>query len=233
MSARSELAELVRRTRRERAGLPDAGPVRMPGSWRFKPVEPGSARRAAVLILFGRLDDVAAHHESRAVPADLDVLFVQRADTLRKHPGQIAFPGGGIDADDHGSTAAALREAREETGLDPDGVEILGELPEAELPVSNFLVTPVIGWWSRESEVFAVDPAESAKVFRVPVADLLDPANRVMAVVERDGLRRAAPAFDVDGAFIWGFTAIVLDRMFDELGWTQPWDRGREVPAPL
>lgn len=227
MSAREELLALIER-HRPRAEAGHDGISRMPDTWTFGGMDPAQARRAAVLILFGRLDDIPAHHASPAVPADLDVLFVQRADSLRKHPGQIAFPGGKIDPTDASALDAALREAEEETGLDPSGVEILGQLPDAELPVSNFLVTPVLAWWSSPSEVFAVDPGESATVFRAPVADLLDPANRLSAVVRQGRNRHTSPAFDVDGGLIWGFTGIVLSRLFDDLGWTQPWDASRE-----
>lgn len=228
MSVRKELLALIeRKASQVNAGAGDA--TKMPDDWVFKEIDPDRAKQAAVLILFGRLDDVPAASRVPSVHEDLDVLFVTRADTLRKHAGQVAFPGGKIDPEDIDAMAAAVREAEEETGLDPEGVEILGVLPDAELPVSNFIVTPVLGWWHAPSNVFAVDPAESSTVFRAPVADLLDPANRVTAVVERDGSRFSAPAFDVDGGFIWGFTAIVLDRMFNDLGWTVPWDSTREV----
>jgi 8-oxo-dGTP pyrophosphatase MutT (NUDIX family) len=232
MSAREELLAVIEGHRpRTEAGL--AGISRMPGTWQFNAMDHGTARQAAVLILFGRLDEAPARSTSSAVPADLDVLFVQRAETLRQHPGQVAFPGGTIDATDASSIAAALREAEEETGLDPAGVEVLGVLPAAELPVTNFVVTPVIGWWDRPSKVFAVDPAESAHVFRAPVADLLDPGNRFSVVIERDGNRHSSPAFGVQGALIWGFTGIVLSRLFDDLGWTEPWDAAREMPYPF
>jgi len=84
------------------------------------------ARAAAVLMLFGVLDARASEHDADAVSRDLDVLLLKRASTLRTNPGQIAFPGGRIDPDDAGPVAAALREAEEETGLDPTGVEVLG-----------------------------------------------------------------------------------------------------------
>ncbi|AMB58310.1 NUDIX hydrolase [Microterricola viridarii] len=183
-------------------------------------------RHAAVLVLFGVLDAVPATAGLPGpVPADLDVLLVRRAATLGSHPGQIAFPGGRQDDTDADATATALREAVEETGLDPSGVRTLGVLPEIPLAVSNHLVTPVLAWWTRPSEVVAVDHAETVDVFRVPVAELLAPANRAVTV---HGSHRM-PAFTVGGRLIWGFTAIVLARLFDDVGWSEPWDTERVV----
>ena len=191
-------------------------------------VEPSLARRAAVLVLFGVLDKVSAHGAG-PVARDLDVLLQRRSVTMGHHPGQVSFPGGGADASDADSAATALREAVEETGLDPTGVEILGTLPELALPVSNNVVTPVPAWWWRASEVAAVDHRETVDVFRIPVSDLLDPANRSSVLHELRGRRLRTPAFTVDGVLVWGFTAIVLSSMFDELGWAVPWDRARLV----
>ncbi|GAB3042645.1 CoA pyrophosphatase [Parafrigoribacterium mesophilum] len=191
--------------------------------------DPSRARRSAVLVLFGVLDS-APSHATGPVGRDLDVLLQRRSETLGHHPGQISFPGGGVEASDHGDiTATALREAVEETGLDPSGVEILGTLPQLPVPVSNNLVTPVLAWWTRVSEVAAVDRRESVDVFRVPVADLLDPANRAAVEHRRDGRTIRTPAFTVHGVLVWGFTGIVLARLFDELGWTVPWDHSRTV----
>ena len=192
-------------------------------------VDPAVAREAAVLILFGVLDEHPSRFHSEAIPDDLDVLFVERASTLNDHPGQVAFPGGGVDASDADVVAAALREANEETGLDPSGVRILGTLPKVGLPVSNFLVTPVLGWWDRPTPVDVVDEAESASVFRVPVADLLNPANRRTTVLRRGGQEHRGPAFLVNGVVVWGFTAMLLDEVFNQLGWTLPWDEAREM----
>ncbi|MBD8044546.1 CoA pyrophosphatase [Arthrobacter sp. Sa2BUA2] len=192
-------------------------------------VDPARARQAAVLILFGVLDENPADFHGAAVPDDLDLLFVERAATLNSHPGQIAFPGGGVDEADAGPVAAALREANEETGLDPSGVRILGTLPQVGIPVTNFLVTPVLGWWDRPTPVDVVDEAESASVFRVPVADLLNPANRRTTVVARGGQEHRGPAFLVNGVVVWGFTALIIDSLFNQLGWTLPWDSSREM----
>ncbi|WP_235436809.1 NUDIX hydrolase [Arthrobacter sp. RIT-PI-e] len=212
-------------------------------SWQLAVLDPATARRAAVLILLG---ERAAMPQDRAVPpsaargpartadhGDLDLLFVMRAGSLNHHPGQVAFPGGAIDEDDLDETAAALREAQEETGLDPHGVEVLGGLPEIGLPVSNFLVTPVLGWWAEQSAVHAVDTAESELVFRAPVSALLDPGRRRTAVVRRNGLTSRTPAFILPEAVVWGFTAMLLESMFEGPGWPRPGDAGREIPAPL
>ena len=196
-------------------------------------VDPVTARRAAVLILFGNLDDKPADFESSVVPAELDVLLVERAATLNDHPGQVAFPGGSLDPVDSGPVAAALREAQEETGLDPSGVVVLGTLPEVGLPVSNFLVTPVLGWWDRPTPVDVVDYGESASVFRVPVADLLNPENRRTAVLSHGATAHRSPAFLVNGVLVWGFTGIILNAVLAELGWTLPWDRTREIVPAL
>ncbi len=205
------------------------------------PDEP-DARSAAVLILFGVLDALPSDHDAqaRAVSRDLDVLLLSRATTLRAHPGQVAFPGGRVDPGDASPVAAALREAHEETGLDPAGVEVLGALGPVPLPYSQHLVTPVLGWWRHQSPVSVVDEAESADVFRAPVADLLDPSNRGSTVIRRDGLVMRGPGFlvrrlDESGVpqgehLVWGFTAMLLDGLFTRLGWTEPWDRDRELP---
>lgn len=197
------------------------------------------ARSSAVLILFGILDGLPSDHRaaSDAVSRDLDVLLLERAATLRAHPGQVAFPGGRLDPQDSGPVDAALREAQEETGLDPAGVEVLGMLERVPLAFSQHLVTPVVAWWRHPSEVRVVDEAESAAVFRAPVADLLDPAHRGVTVIHRDGRTWSGPGFTVerDGRefLVWGFTAMLLDGLFERLGWTEPWDRARELPLDL
>jgi 8-oxo-dGTP pyrophosphatase MutT (NUDIX family) len=224
--ARAQLAELV--------ADPD-----LLADWRGGPWPDGvEARRAAVLMLFGVLDRVDSTRDAQAsaVSADLDVLLLARAATLRAHAGQVAFPGGRVDPEDRDPVAAALREAREETGLDPAGVEVLGSLRRVPLPFSGHVVTPVLGWWAVPSPVRVVDVAESALVFRTPVADLLDPGNRYTSVVRRDGRAWRGPAFlvEVDGGrqLVWGFTALLLDRVFDRLAWSESWDPRREIELP-
>jgi hypothetical protein len=126
--------------------------------------------------------------------------------------------------------AAALREAEEETGLDPGGVEVLATLPPLWLPPSGFVVTPVLGWWREPSHVHAVDPGEVAAVVRVPISELTDPANRLRLRHPATGW--IGPAFEVRGLLVWGFTAGLLARLLEAAGWELPWDvdRVRDLP---
>jgi 8-oxo-dGTP pyrophosphatase MutT (NUDIX family) len=187
---------------------------------RFVPPEGSDARKGAVLMLFG---------EGERGP---DVLLTERAHGMRSHPGQVSFPGGSIDETDASPTAAALREAEEETGLDPSGVEVFGTLPELWLPPSNFAVTTVLGWWKDPSPVSVVDPAEVHSVLREPIAELLDPQHRV-TVVHPLGYR--GPGFligDSKDLILWGFTAGLISKLFDHVGLTRPWDASVEQELP-
>jgi 8-oxo-dGTP pyrophosphatase MutT (NUDIX family) len=166
-------------------------------------------RASAVLVLFAE------------GPGGPDLLFIQRSNDLRLHAGQPAFPGGAIDDGDEGPVAAALREAVEEVGLDPGGVDVVGTLPEMFIERTGFRVVPVLGWWRRPSAVAPVDAAEVAAVERVSVAELADPDVRLMVRVP-DG--RTTPAFRVRGMLIWGFTAMLVDRLLVLAGWEKPWD---------
>ena len=166
-------------------------------------------RHSAVLVLFGD----GAHGP--------DLLYIQRSQGLRRHPGQPAFPGGKLEASDDGPIAAALREAMEETGLDPAGVDVLTTLPEMFIARSEFRVVPVLGWWRTPSAVRPTDIGEVAAVERIGVADLADPANRLMM---RFPGGRSGPAFSIGPMLIWGFTALLTDRLLALGGFERPWD---------
>jgi len=193
---------------------------------RFLPPRDGGGRQSAVLVLFG---EGSGEGGDGAGP---ELLLIERASSLRSHAGQPSFPGGALDPEDgdpegDGPLRAALREAEEETGLDPSGVQVFARLPRVYIPVSGFVVTPVLGWWREPSPVAPVDPAETARVFTVPVDDLTDPANRA-TVVHPSGYR--GPCFLVGGALVWGFTAGIIDRILHFSGWERPWDTERCVP---
>lgn len=174
------------------------------------PVPPVDARAAAVLMLLaGTGFD------------DGDVLLLERAAALRSHSGQVAFPGGVVDPGDDGAVGAALREAEEETGLDPAGVDPLVVLPELFLPPSGFRVRPVLAHWREPSPVDVVDQAESARVARVALPALADPAHRFRV---RHSSGFLGPAFAVDGLLVWGFTGGLVAALLRMAGWEQPWD---------
>jgi 8-oxo-dGTP pyrophosphatase MutT (NUDIX family) len=158
-----------------------------------------------------------------------DVLLLQRAATLRNHAGQPAFPGGAADPGDADPAATALREANEEVDLDPASVTVLAELPRLWIPVSDFVVTPVLGWWHTPHPVHPREPAEVAHVARLPVDELVDPTNR-MRVRHPSGW--TGPAYTARGMLVWGFTAGVLAALLEMGGWARPWPRGRVVDLP-
>ena len=174
---------------------------------------PASGGRAsAVLVLFA---------EGQHGP---DLLLIQRSQGLRLHAGQPAFPGGAVDVADDGPVAAALREAAEEVGLDPGGVDIVGTLPELFISRTGFRVVAVLAWWRRPCAVAPVDPAEVAAVERVSVSELADPAARLMV---RGPSGFLSPAFRVRRMLIWGFTAVLVDRLLALAGWERPWDAAK------
>jgi hypothetical protein len=123
----------------------------------------------------------------------------------------------------------ALREAQEEAGVDPDGVRVLATLPELFLGPSDNLVIPVVAWWDDPAEVAIGDPREVARVARVPLADLTDPANR-FRVGHPSGY--VGPAFGVADMVVWGFTAALLDAILEASGLARPWNPADVRPLP-
>ena len=170
----------------------------------------GVGRPASVLMLFGVGNNGP------------DVLLLRRADTLGSHPGQVAFPGGAADPTDDGPIDTALREAEEETGVLREGVQPVAVLPELYVPVSKFVVSPVLAHWHEPCPVAPVDPGETAAVARVPIAHLADPTNR-FRVSHPSGY--VGPAFAAPGMLVWGFTAGILNGLLTLGGWEVPWDK--------
>lgn len=181
--------------------------------------EPRGTRRAAVLILLGHLQGGTGY----------EIVLVEKRADLRSHAGQLAFPGGRIESIDVDPVAAALREAEEEVGVRPESVEVLGVLPAAHIPRSGFDVTSVVGWWHEPVRLSPVDTGEIAAVHQVPVDALLDPSVRTTWVHPRGF---SGPAFTLGELYVWGFTAYLLDGLFELLGWTRPWDASvtSEIP---
>lgn len=198
------LASLVRRT----AGLGAGDLCRVP-------VPPAAGRRAAVLVLLA-----ADPHTG-----DPDVLLQRRALDVSAHPGQVCFPGGAVDKTDDGPVATALREAGEEVGVRADDVLPVAVLPQLYLPPSDFLVTPVLGYWQRPGPVAPVDHRETVAVARVLLRVLADPTNRLIV---RGPSGYLYPSFVLPGMLVWGFTGGLLAALLTLGGWARPWEPAAE-----
>lgn len=179
--------------------------------------------RSAVLLLFAghpRADDTVGY----------DVVLTQRSAHLRSHAHQVSFPGGKLDPGDDGPIDAALREAEEEVGVDPASVTVVDILPGLYMYPSQNAVTPVLAWWRDPHPIDAVDEFEVARVVRADLDHLLNPDCRFTASLPDYGY--SSPGFEVDGLYVWGFTAMLLDHVLTLGGLNRPWDRADIRPVP-
>ena len=147
--------------------------------------------------------------------APLTVILTQRTETLPHHAGQIAFPGGKIEPDDVSPQAAALREAYEETGLDPALVTPLGFL-DTYRTGTGFRIEPLVALVDPR-HTLTPDPGEVADVFEVPLAFLMDPRNYETHSRLWQGAERRFHAISFDNRYIWGATAGILKNMHERL----------------
>ena len=166
--------------------------------------QPATAREAAALILL--------------YPGEHGVSFplTVRHDDLPHHPGQISFPGGGLDPGED-PAAGALREAHEEIGIDPHDVRIIGALSPLWVIVSNFVVYPFVGVIDNRPE-FRASPREVSALIETPVSWLRDPARASSEQRTRGGVLVTFPYFDFDGHHIWGATAMILSELREVMG---------------
>lgn len=148
---------------------------------------------------------------------DPGVIFVQRPDYMRNHPGQVAFPGGKIDPEDKNAVHAALREAEEEVSLDPQRVDIIGETDRYHSG-SGYNIQPILGVIPPDLPL-APCPEEVEDWFEAPLDFILDPKNQAAHVGEWQGVRREYYQINWQGRRIWGITAGILVNLSQRLGW--------------
>ena len=177
--------------------------------------------------MLGTDEALAAPARRATVPAAVLIPLVERADGLwvlltrrtahlDHHAGQISFPGGRMEADDADAVATALRETKEEIGLDASRIDILGQL-EGYVTITNFAVTPVVGLVHPPFEL-RPDPFEVDEVFEVPFSFVLDPANHQRHFREGpDGQKRYFYALPYGPYYIWGATAAMLVNLAEAL----------------
>ena len=164
-----------------------------------------NARKAAVLLAL-----FEEHGETY-------LAFIRRASTLRSHSGEIAFPGGSVDATDISPVMTALREAQEEIGLDPARAEVLGILPPVFTVVSNYLITPVVAFLPQGLGALQVQASEVAEIILVPLQGLANPAIAHTEEWTRGDLTRTVYFYDYGSYRIWGATARILNTLLEVL----------------
>lgn len=175
-------------------------------------------RYSAVLILLGGDPDyrpTAIH----PFPEDATLVLTHRGVDMRNHSGQMAFPGGGWESQDATPIDTAVREAVEETGLNPEGVEPVAVMDPVYIDRTNFAVVPVIAYWREFSPVHPAT-VENDWVQPVAIRELVHPDYRF----KLGFAGWSGPAFDVSGMVLWGFTAGVLDALLRLAGWHEDWD---------
>lgn len=146
---------------------------------------------------------------------DVNVLLTQRTAHLHDHPSQISFPGGRVEGGDQDRIETALREAEEEIGLARDRIEVIGMLPEYEIP-SGFRISPVVGWIEPPFEL-KLDPFEVVEAFEVPLGFFLDPANHERRAYQFNERHRDYLAMPYQGHYIWGATAGMLYSLYRQI----------------
>jgi len=165
----------------------------------------GSWKRAAVLALF-----LPGQHGE-------EILFTRRTDNVLDHKGQVSFPGGAVEPEDSSLEETALREAREEIGIQTTDVEILGRSNDL-FAVSGWWITPVVGWHAHRNG-FKANPTEVSRIFSIPVDFLVDRANWEIRSYEKDGLVRTNVIFYrmYDNELLWGITAQIVHDLLHKL----------------
>lgn len=161
-----------------------------------------TAKLSAVMILL---------FEHRSV---LNLLLIERPEYNGVHSGQVAFPGGRYEEMDKTTLKTALRETREEIGVDDSGIEYLGSLTPLYIPPSNFLVHPFVGYYAGNPQLKA-DAREVKQILTVPLAKLLDPEIKKEKLIFNQtlGAKVKTPYFEIEGLTVWGATAMMISEL--------------------
>ena len=184
---------------------------------------PGSASHARMLPPGRTLmlpEDQINYHDSAVLillfpfQQQIQICLIRRPATMKNHAGQIAFPGGKREEEDADLVQTALREAYEEIGLTREAVEILGKLSTVYVQVSDFLITPVLGW-VKEKPHIKIDASEVDEVFFISLEDIVNPENRCDRELETRTGPIYAPGYEINGCFVWVATAMMLAELTD------------------
>jgi 8-oxo-dGTP pyrophosphatase MutT (NUDIX family) len=178
-----------------------------------KALAPGDRIRAAVLVLFVYRDGVPA------------LVFGKKTEDVPHHKGQFSFPGGVVQRSDGSVVEAALREAREEIGLEQSTVEVLGLFDDIRTTVTNFVITPVLGL-ARGEPIFRPDGREIERVIEIPLAHLLQPDVFRVEQWERDGVHRPVVFVNYGDDVVWGTTGRILSELLGAIFPETPAVRG-------
>jgi 8-oxo-dGTP pyrophosphatase MutT (NUDIX family) len=144
----------------------------------------------------------------------LFTVFMKRTEYGGPHSGQISFPGGKFEDGDRSLVETALRESREEIGISPDAIEVLGTLSPLHIPISNFRILPVVGFMP-EKPVFTTDSHEVDYLIETPLEILLKPEIVKTKTMTFGDLSFEVPYYDIDGNHLWGATAMMLSELLE------------------
>jgi 8-oxo-dGTP pyrophosphatase MutT (NUDIX family) len=169
---------------------------------------------AAALDVRGRID-AAVLVPLYVQDGELHAVFTRRREDMRRHAGEISFPGGRQDADEEDLRQTALREAEEEIGLPPDAVDLVGALHPTPTVVTNYAVYPFVGL-IEAGHTWTPSAREVAEVLELPLRRVLDGYGRQRLM--RRGVPFRTDVYEVDGHLIWGATARMLADLFDRIG---------------
>ena len=170
----------------------------------LKTSDPSIARDSSVLLLFYLKN------------GQLHLPFIKRTTGNTNHSGQISLPGGKYEESDANRTITAVRETNEELGVECEKIKILGFLTELYIPVSNFMVLPVLGYCEKRPD-FTLSEFEVEEIIEMPVDQLLDEKNTSEFTMEKNGFEIHAPYFKAKEHKIWGATAMILSELREVL----------------